>query len=83
MMQSKRSELLDHLARIGELAPNLRLGQLIALLTDRADTPYTASPVADIEDEEILEPAREFLATLLERSTVATQRTTGQVLRAS
>jgi hypothetical protein len=66
-MQTQRTELMALLTRIGELAPDFRLGQLIALLTDRADTPYTAHPIADIEDEELIGAAKEFLATLESR----------------
>ena len=63
-MQSMRGELLGLIARIGEVAPDFRLGQLIALLTDRADTQYTASPIADIEDAELIGAAKEFLDSL-------------------
>jgi len=68
MPETTRSELLHVITRIGTLAPDLRLGQLVALLADRADTPYTANPVSDIEDDELLPAAREFLELLIERS---------------
>ena len=64
MARSDRDELLGLITRIGELAPDFRLGQLIALLTDRTETPYTASPIADIEDVELLAAAREFEGVL-------------------
>ena len=64
MMHSNRNELLSLIARIGELAPDFRLGQLIALLTDRSDTAFTVSPIADIEDEELVGAAKAFLETL-------------------
>ena len=56
-----RNELMAVLSEIGTIAPYFRLGQLIALLTDRADHPYTLHPIADIEDEELLPAAKEFL----------------------
>lgn len=59
-----RTELMAVLTEISRVAPYYRLGQVIALLTDRADHPYTASPIADIEDEELLPVAKEFLETL-------------------
>jgi hypothetical protein len=59
-----RTELMSVLTEISRIAPYYRLGQLIAVLTDRADHPYTTSPIADIEDEELLPAAKEFLEVI-------------------
>jgi hypothetical protein len=56
-----RTELMAVLTEISRIAPYIRLGQLVAILTDRTDHPYTASPIADIEDNELLPAARELL----------------------
>jgi hypothetical protein len=59
-----RKELMTVLDQISELAPYIRLGQLVGILVDQTDHPYTASPICDIEDAELLPAAREFLANI-------------------
>ncbi len=41
-------------------APQLRFGQLLGMLTDQTDHPYTVNPVMDIEDAELLPAAYEL-----------------------
>ena len=64
MNADARNELMAVLTEIGRVAPYLRLGQLLCILADRAEHPYTAYPVADIEDAELLPAAREFLSLM-------------------
>ncbi len=59
-----RRELMAVLDQISELVPYIRLGQLLGILVDQSDHPYTASPICDIEDAELLPAAREFLANI-------------------
>jgi hypothetical protein len=63
-----RTELMAVLTEISRMAPYYRLGQLIGLLTDMTDHPYTVSPVMDIEDEELLPAAKDFLEDLRQRT---------------
>jgi len=73
-----RTELMSVLTELSQLWPEMRLGQLVAYLTDRADVPYR-NAIPEIEDEEMLPAAREVLANarrrhaeqLLEQSRVA------------
>lgn len=51
-----RRDLLRELERLGELAPELRLGQLIANLAFLAKGPWDQT-LWDIEDAELLEAA--------------------------
>lgn len=59
-----RNELMVVLTEIGRIAPYIRLGQLIGILTDMTEHPYTVSPICDIEDEELLPAAKTFLEDL-------------------
>ena len=59
-----RTELMQTLTEISRIAPYVRLGQLVCLLTDRAEHDYTLHPVADIEDEELLPSAKRFLENM-------------------
>ena len=59
-----RNELMAVLTEISRIAPYVRLGQLLGILTDRVEHPYTVSPVMDIEDEELLPAAKEYLDIL-------------------
>jgi hypothetical protein len=63
-MNENRREQLSLVTDILEVAPSLRLGQLLGILTDRTDHPYTTNPVADVEDHELLPAARELLKDL-------------------
>ena len=56
-----RNELMAVLTEISRIAPYIRIGQLIGILTDMTEHPYTVSPICDIEDEELLPAAKTFL----------------------
>jgi hypothetical protein len=60
MITSTRQELLQVIAEISEFVPEVRLGQLIANLSCLAPGPFAGS-VWDVEDEEMLEGARQHL----------------------
>jgi hypothetical protein len=51
------------LTELSHLMPYMRLGQLIAYLTDRAEVPYS-NTVPEIEDEDLLPVAKEFLEAM-------------------
>jgi hypothetical protein len=57
MNNSKRGELLEAIAELSNLAPELRLGQLIANLATLARGPKVEA-VWDAEDDELLAAAR-------------------------
>lgn len=60
MITQERQELLHILSQISELAPEVRLGQLVANLTTLARAPANES-VWDVEDGELLQVARGHL----------------------
>ena len=66
MSASHRSELLAILDQLSRTYPDWRLGQLIANLSDWAD-----KDIWNVEDEQLLEAARDHLQQLAERSTEA------------
>lgn len=53
MNSSQRHEILRLLARLSELAPDVRFGQLIANLSYRAIAP-TNEAIWDMEDDQLL-----------------------------
>jgi hypothetical protein len=55
-----RQELLACLAALGELSPDLRLGQLVASLATLAQGPKVEA-IWDAEDEELLAAARRLV----------------------
>ena len=67
MTSNNWSELLQTLSELHDVAPDYRLGQLICNLAMHVDEPDTVA-VWDVEDEDLLSAAREFLKTLRERS---------------
>jgi hypothetical protein len=67
MKSAATQELLETLGAILNFAPDFRLGQLIGVLTDRVDHPYTLNPMVDIEDEELLPAAKDFLEVMRKR----------------
>lgn len=67
MKGSTRNELLEVVAELGELAPELRLGQLIANVATLARGPQAES-VWDAEDEELLAAAETLRDRLRERA---------------
>ena len=67
MKAEMKNELLTVISEILMLAPSLRLGQLLGILTDQTDHPYSTNPIVDIEDDELLPAANEFLEVLRRR----------------
>jgi hypothetical protein len=61
-----RQELLQVLGELGEQAPDVRFGQLLANLSYMAKS-FTAEAIWDVEDEELLEAARVHLEELSAR----------------
>ena len=60
MMNPVRQQVLNLLGELSEVAPDVRLGQLIANLSYMARGLATES-IWDMEDEELLEAARKHL----------------------
>jgi hypothetical protein len=70
MKPDTRKEILGNLERIGELAPDVRFGQLIANLAFLADGPWNET-LWDLEDDQLLQATREHLADLTQRQAPA------------
>jgi hypothetical protein len=71
MISAVRQEVLQVLAELSEVCPEVRLGQLIANLSYLARGLSNES-IWDMEDEELLEAARQHLEQwLARRGTVA------------
>lgn len=68
MISPVRKEVLDLLAQISEVAPDVRFGQLIANLSYLALGP-TNEAIWDMEDEQLLEVVRQHLSDLAKRQT--------------
>jgi hypothetical protein len=66
MSNSTRKEILDRLAALSELAPEVRFGQLIANLAFIAAGPWDQT-LWDLEDERLLEAIRKLEADLSDR----------------
>lgn len=66
MINPVRQELLQSIGRLSELAPDLRLGQLIANLTMHAAGPWDQK-LWDVEDQQLLEEVRAQIADLARR----------------
>ena len=67
MKTESKNELLTAISEILDLAPSLRLGQLLGILTDQTDHPYSTNPIVEIEDDELLPAANDFLEVLRRR----------------
>lgn len=65
MTDSTRNELLAQLTRLSELAPDMRLGQLVASLAT-TDRPWDET-LWDMDDEQLLAAAQELAAALEQR----------------
>jgi hypothetical protein len=65
-MTPERQEILRLLARLSELTPDVRFGQLIVNLSYLAVGP-TAEAVWDVEDEQLLEAVRQHITDLSAR----------------
>ena len=66
MMEPTRQEILTRLARLSELAPDMRFGQMIANLAFMAAGPWDQT-LWDLEDEPLLEAIRQLEADLSQR----------------
>ena len=69
MMSPVRQEVLQILAELSEVAPEVRFGQLIVNLSYMARG-LTNEAIWDMEDEELLEAAREHLKQWRSRQAV-------------
>jgi hypothetical protein len=67
MMSATRQEILEQFGRLSELAPEMRLGQLVANLATMAEGPWDES-LWNLEDEKLLLAARELAAELERRN---------------
>jgi hypothetical protein len=68
MINPVRDEILRLLARLSELTPDVRFGQLIANLSYQALSP-TAEAIWEMEDEQLLDAIRQHIDDLSERYT--------------
>ena len=66
MIESTRQEILTRLARLSELAPDLRFGQLIANLAFMAAGPWDQN-LWNLEDEQLVGAIRQMEADLSQR----------------
>lgn len=66
MIDPIRQEVLRHLERVSELAPEVRFGQLIANLAFFAAGPWDKS-LWDLEDDQLLAALKQHLADLSRR----------------
>ena len=67
MIGSTRQEILTRLARLSELAPDLRFGQLIANLAFMAAGPWDQT-LWDLEDEQLVGAIRQMESDLSQRT---------------
>jgi hypothetical protein len=70
MIEASRREILEQLGRLSELAPEMRLGQLIANLATMAEGPWEES-LWNLEDEKLLAAASQLAADLKRRNVSA------------
>jgi hypothetical protein len=76
MIEPTRQEILARLARLSELAPDMRFGQLIANLTLMAAGPWDQA-LWDLEDEQLLAAIRQLESDLSQRASEASQAARG------
>ena len=67
MIEPTRQEILTRLARLSELAPDMRFGQLIANLAFMAAGPWDRS-LWDLEDEQLVGAIRQMESDLSQRT---------------
>lgn len=67
MIETTRQEILDRLARLSELAPDMRFGQLIANLAFMAAGPWDQT-LWDLEDDKLLGAIRQMESDFTKRS---------------
>jgi hypothetical protein len=68
MTDPTRQEILERLARLSELAPDMRFGQLVANLAFMAAGPWDQA-LWDLEDPSLLEAIRQMESDLRRRAT--------------
>jgi hypothetical protein len=66
MIDPMRQEILQQLARLSELAPDVRFGQMIANLAFLAAGPWDQT-LWDLKDEQLLAAIHQHLADLSQR----------------
>jgi hypothetical protein len=69
MIDATRQEILSRLARLSELAPDMRFGQLIANLAFMAAGPWDRT-LWDLEDEQLIGAVRQLEADLSQRNSL-------------
>lgn len=77
MIEPTRQEILTRLARLSELAPDMRFGQLIANLAFMASGPWDQT-LWDLEDEQLLGAIGQLesdLSRRMEETTLPNRRT--------
>jgi hypothetical protein len=67
MIESTRQEILARLARLSELAPDMRFGQLIANLAFMAAGPWDKT-LWDLEDDRLIGAIRQLESDLSQRA---------------
>ena len=67
MIEPTRQEILARLARLSELAPEMRFGQLIANLAFMAAGPWDQT-LWDLEDEKLVGAIRQLESDLAQRT---------------
>lgn len=67
MIEPTRQEILTRLARLSELAPDVRFGQLIANLAFMAAGPWDQT-LWDLEDKQLVEAIRQMESDLYQRT---------------
>jgi hypothetical protein len=67
MIEPTRQEILARLARLSELAPDMRFGQLIANLAFMAAGPWDQT-LWDLEDDQLVGAIRQMEADLSQRA---------------
>jgi hypothetical protein len=70
MIEPLRQEILARLARLSELAPDMRFGQLIANLAFMAAGPWDQT-LWNLEDDQLVEAIRQLEADLSQRTSDA------------
>ena len=85
-MNPNHERILLAMAELSKLCPNWRIGQMVCNLTNLVKVPScqadAAAAIWDIEDEELLASAEEFLANLMRAVDQAEQDLRGAVQRA-
>lgn len=66
MITTNRQQILEKLAILSDLAPDMRMGQLIANLAAMAEGPWDET-LWDLEDEKLLAAAEQLATDLAQR----------------